>query len=117
GPPKAVQCNGSTNMGAFNISSNANLLIQGSTSYDNIVIFVDRTAPLTGVSQVQISGGGIIKLQGIIYSHSDEVIINGGSSGLATQSSVVTNFLTLSGSGSSIVFNYNIEFVPPDLSY
>jgi len=76
-----------------------------SAPYQNMVIFMDRAAPLSAT--ITLNGGSSnLSISGTIYAPHTIVTMNGGASDTISAQLIVWNF-QLNGSGSSLTVNYS----------
>jgi hypothetical protein len=105
-------CNG-TNPTGFSSSGQSLFKLQGiegSPRYENLSIFVDRTAgPGTAVD---LSGQGASTMSGAIYAIGSNVTITGNGTTLNLNIAVVADTLKFAGNG-DVNVTYDIELIPP----
>jgi Putative Flp pilus-assembly TadE/G-like len=76
-----------------------------SAPYQNMVIFMDRAAPLSAL--IDLNGGSSnLSISGTIYAPHTILKMNGGASDTISAQLIVWNF-QLNGNGSSLTVNYN----------
>jgi hypothetical protein len=76
-----------------------------SAPYQNMVIFMDRAAPLSAT--ITLNGGSSnLSIAGTIYAPHTVVTVNGGASDTISAQLIVWNF-QLNGNGASLTMNYN----------
>jgi hypothetical protein len=76
-----------------------------SAPYQNMVIFMDRAAPLSAL--IDLNGGSSnLSISGTIYASHTILKLNGGASDTISAQLIVWNF-QLNGNGSSLTVNYN----------
>lgn len=106
-------CNGA-NPAQFSTSGQASFQLQGipgKPRYQNIAIFVDRTAG--SANAVGISGQGSSTLSGAVYAINSGVDITGNGGTLNLNIAVVANSLTFSGNG-NVNITYDVSLIPPE---
>ena len=105
-------CNGA-NPAPFSSSGQSRFMLQGIKGrprYENVAIFVDRTAgPGTAVD---LSGKVGSRMFGAIYALSSNVTITGNGSTLNLDVAVVADTLKFAGNG-DVSITYDIELIPP----
>jgi Flp pilus assembly protein TadG len=104
-------CNGA-NAGIFSSSGQSTFELQGidGDPYENLAIFVDRTAgPATAVD---ISGQGASTMSGAVYAIGSNVTITGNGTTLNLNIAVVADTLKFAGNG-DVNVTYDIELIPP----
>lgn len=75
-------------------------------TYQNMVIFVDRTAA-TGSGDIDLNGdGSTLDVTGTIYAATGNVTLNGGASSAVSAQLICFNF-QVNGSGSAFTINYD----------
>ena len=111
GLPKS--CNGA-NPTQFTTSGQATFSLQGMPghpAYENLTIFVDRTAG--PAIAVDITGNGSSTMTGGIYAISSGVRITGNGGTLNLQIAVVANTLEFKGNG-TVNVTYDTSLIPPE---
>lgn len=106
-------CNGA-NPTSFSTSGQALFQLQGIPGhprYENIAIFVDRTAG--SANAVSITGQGSSTLTGAVYAISSGVDITGNGGTLTLNIAVVANTLTFTGNG-NVRVTYDVSLIPPE---
>lgn len=106
-------CNG-TNATQFSSSGQSVFKLQGIAGkprYENISIFVDRTAG--PALAVDISGQGSSTMSGAIYAINSGARITGNGGTLNLNIAVVTNTLEFKGNG-TVNITYNVDLIPPE---
>lgn len=104
-------CNGST-AGRFriNVSGNPALSMQGHSAYENIALYVDRTA--NDNDCISIQGQGDVFINGNIYAFSCMVSMSGGGNAdFDLNGTIVGNELDFGG-GAQYNVTWNAEFAP-----
>ncbi|HEV2325669.1 MAG TPA: pilus assembly protein TadG-related protein [Terracidiphilus sp.] len=88
--------------------SNLSLTAPTTGTYSGVLLFQSRSDSST----LSIAGGSGTTVQGILYAPAASVTLSGGSSGVAMSLDVISDTLTVTGSGTFSNSNYAIEVNP-----
>jgi hypothetical protein len=105
-------CNGSV-PGPFSVTGQASIGLKGIASpYNNLTIFVDRTAGASATNIVNLAGQGSNQMSGAIYAIASSVSISGNGGQETLQVAVIADKVTIQGNG-TLTMQYDLTLIPP----